>query len=393
MKPSAVSDTYDSLHSRMYVYLVIGYFPLAFLDIRMPLAGVIVRLSDIYLIALAGILVLSGREAQRWIAHCMWPFVPFILYSALRSVITNNTPGLLESVQWVLTLLWIPVCSFMFRQADTGHIKILWMCIFCVAAYTALSHIHQGYFYGFKQMAGAKYSFGLAVLVGFLLFGRIYFLLWLPLVLVCILLLFLSDERKGLLLNVVTLIGFIPLLFLIRSRAALSSIYALLLVLLFCSGPILFYGFIRGDLSATHFIDEETAAWNSDLHRKSLIANGVDIFLKDPIAGVGPKNLIITMQDYYIDSRLALSTHNFYLDLLIEYGLIGAFLILAPILMIAMNARREHRLSFILLPLSFYCLCVPMFMEAGTFTTITFFTGLACILASGWKREEAVPHL
>lgn len=377
----------SSLYIRILTYMVISYFPLALLDIRLPLPGLVVRLSDIYLIFLAGLFFLSGVEAQRWMVRCIVPFIPVVLYIALHALVTGNMRGLFEPIQWLLTLCWIPLCSFVFRQSEVSHIKILWAFILGVALYTAVTHLMQGYTYGFKHMAGAKYSFGFSVLLGCLLIGRVHFILWTPLMIVCVVFLILSDERKDMLFNALTLVGFLPLLSLIRLRAVLTSVYALVLLLLFSSGPILYYGFIRGDVAVTHFVDEEMASWNSDLHRGSLITNGVDLFLQRPIFGQGPKQLVELMDDYYIDPNLGLSTHNFYLDFLVEYGLVGVLLLLLPALILIAQVRRDHPHSLILLPLGFYGLCVPMFMETGTTTMITFFTGLACIFSSGWRTS------
>jgi hypothetical protein len=65
----------SSLYIRILTYMVISYFPLALLDIRLPLPGLVVRLSDIYLIFLAGLFFLSGVEEQRWM----------VMYSAFYS--------------------------------------------------------------------------------------------------------------------------------------------------------------------------------------------------------------------------------------------------------------------------------------------------------------------
>lgn len=369
---------------RQYAYFVVFFLPLALLDVRLPLPGVNARISDLYLISLVGTLALSSWEAQRWMVRCVWLFLPFIGYVIVSALVARNISGLLGAFQWVLTLLWIPVCAYIFRQADINLIKLLWACIFIVAVYVAVQHLAQGITYGFKHMAGAKYSFGFAVLLGCLLCRNVSPLIWLPCMVLCIVMLIFSDERKGMLLNVVTICGFVPMLLLIRGRSAAAGIFSVTLLLLFFSGPILYYGFIRGDLAVTSFIDEEMAAWSSDLHRQSLIANGIDIFLKNPFFGIGAKKLMSSMGGYYLDPRLGLSTHNFYLDFLIEYGMIGIGLFLVPIILIFMNLRRDHPLSFIFLPLGFYCLCVPMFMETGTTTIITFFTGIACLIACGW---------
>ena len=56
----SVSQDYSDAYWRRYAYLVIFYFPLALLDIRIPLGGIIIRLSDIYLIALVTMLLLGG---------------------------------------------------------------------------------------------------------------------------------------------------------------------------------------------------------------------------------------------------------------------------------------------------------------------------------------------
>ncbi|MEF1303467.1 O-antigen ligase family protein, partial [Vibrio owensii] len=64
-----------------------------------------------------------------------------------------------------------------------------------------------------------------------------------------------------------------------------------------------------------------------NLHRKLLLANGLDILLQHPILGVGAKMLPNYMINYFNYDELAIYTHNFILDTSIEYGLLGIALL------------------------------------------------------------------
>ncbi|MCV5920100.1 O-antigen ligase family protein, partial [Escherichia coli] len=69
--------------------------------------------------------------------------------------------------------------------------------------------------------------------------------------------------------------------------------------------------------------NQSEARWVSNLHRKLLLANGLDILFQHPVLGVGAKMLPNFMISYFNYDELAIYTHNFVLDTAIEYGLLG----------------------------------------------------------------------
>ncbi len=375
-----------------FPYMVTSLFPLALLDMRLPGLPVVVRVSDFYLLILFPIFLLFIKGSMNWTLKTIGPFVPFLAYLCAYTVFTGDTNSVVEAIQWMMVLLWVPLFSFALNSGDKNLIKFILYCLFLVTTYVAIWHYANGLTYSFKHMGDAKYAFGLFALLSCLSLFRFNFIIGVIFVVSAIVMLILSNERTGTLASVVALVLFRPLIGLIRGYQVNLILMFVQLVFL-CSGFIAFYLGISGDFIVTHYVDEELARWESDLHRSNLIANGVDIFLNHPIFGVGARNLEFAMEDYYVNSILALYTHNFYLDFFIEYGIVGVLLFFLPVFYKIVSMTTFHPLSWAVLPLAFYCMTVPVFMANGTTTMLIYFSAVACLAATNYRVPVARPDV
>lgn len=368
-----------------FSYLAIAFMPLALLDIRLPLPGMEVRLSDFYLLTMFAVFLLRFSDALTWTIRTTYLFVPFLLYILIYSLVMGNTGGVVEFIQWSYVLLWVPVLSYVLRDADEAMIRLLMFSLMAVAVYVALSHIANGDLVRYKSMGDAKYTFGLFGLLSTLCLLRYKRLRYWPPFLLSLVLMGLSLERNGMVIYLATMLFIVPLMALRAQSFYTATAIMIAKVVVFTSGFIAYFLLFGESMSVTHFLDEEQALWESNLHRANLIANGVEIYFDHPWFGVGGKMLRQYMDQFYINSELALYTHNWYLDFFVEYGLIGVVLFLLAVVPAIFNLSVKHKLAWAILPLTFYCFMVPVFMANGTTTMLIYLTGVACCRASSWR--------
>lgn len=91
----------------------------------------------------------------------------------------------------------------------------------------------------------------------------------------------------------------------------------------------------------------------SNVERLGLIKLSFNLFLNSPIVGIGPNNYykyIIQNKELFpyttISSAMTLSPHNFYLEILSSYGLIGFILMFTPIFYIIFNSMKNNLNKF-----------------------------------------------
>lgn len=114
------------------------------------------------------------------------------------------------------------------------------------------------------------------------------------------------------------------------------------------------------------FANQSEARWVSNLHRKLLLANGLDILLQHPVLGVGAKMLPNFMISYFNYDELAIYTHNFVLDTAIEYGLLGIGLLFGGYFLFirfCFRSLNENRKSLLL---AIYALIMVFFVAVNT---------------------------
>jgi hypothetical protein len=240
-----------------------------------------------------------------------------------------------------------------------------WLLFFlCISMiYTVLFHVLNGQLFRYKLAGDGKYAFGLFTVLAFLnwrLDGvekyKLYFIF-------SLLPLMLSLERKGIFGVLLVIVSYAGVVFLERLRIKSKHFLILLggvFVLLF----FMFLGsindFLDNKLYMENFLDESVAIYTSNVHRESLLINGWNIFSENIVFGVGADNIKHVMGQFYLNSSLANGTHNFYLDSLIKYGVLGVvFLISLQLLLFKYEINKTAGLF------SLYCLFVVAFMSDG----------------------------
>ncbi|HIF6196201.1 TPA: O-antigen ligase family protein [Vibrio parahaemolyticus] len=313
---------------------------LFFVPVKFAVGGVALAPSDIaslLSVGLIALIILEGR-AKQLLHPCIGFLVLFTGYVFINGLLNRVplAPLLIETVQW-LAILCLLSLLYAYGAFDDERVMVYFTyLLFIICGLVAAWHFAQGYQSGFKLLGVSKYGFG--VLCSLLYLYRDKIRLFPFLMLVAFSLLVLSQERKALL-------GFCLLFFLDQifiknwMRKTISETYtwmlllALAFVVIGTVSTTLYVGFdaLADKLEITQedilFANQSEARWVSNLHRKLLLANGMDILTQHPILGVGAKMLPNFMIDYFNYDELAIYTHNFVLDTAIEYGLLGiAFL-------------------------------------------------------------------
>ncbi|WP_104038311.1 O-antigen ligase family protein [Vibrio jasicida] len=352
---------------------------LFFVPIKVGLGGVTLAPSDIaslLSLGFAALVVLEGK------AHKLFhPGIGFLLlftsYVFVNGML-NRVPIfslITETVQWVAILSLLGVLYAYGVFSDERVMVYFTYCLLIICALVAAWHFAQGYHSGFKLLGVSKYAFG--VLCSLLYLYRARIKAFPVLMLLAFALLLMSQERKALL--GFCLLVFIDQLFIKRLiRQTLNETYAwtvLLvstLIILATISAALYFGFeqLADKLEITQedilFANQSEARWVSNLHRKLLLANGLDILLEHPILGVGAKMLPHYMIHYFNYDELAIYTHNFILDTSIEYGLLGIVLLFGGYFHFMKQCFKTLKVNRKSLLLSIYALVMVFFVAVNT---------------------------
>ncbi|EDP60481.1 hypothetical protein AND4_06174 [Vibrio sp. AND4] len=352
---------------------------LFFAPIKIEVGGLELALSDIAsLLSLVFVaLVILERKAQK----LLHPYIGFLLlfttYIFINGLINRVSlmPLVIETVQWV-AILGLLGLLYAYGTFDDERVMVyLTYCLLVVCSLVATWHFAQGYHSGFKLLGVSKYAFG--VLCSLLYLYRDRIRAFPLLMLFAFVLLVLSQERKALL--GFCLLVVIDRLFIRRLiQNTLSETYTWtlfftgVLIVLAAVSTTLYVGFdqLADKLEITHedilFANQSEARWVSNLHRKLLLANGLDILLEHPILGVGAKMLPSYMIDYFNYEELAIYTHNFILDTSIEYGLLGITLLFGGYFLFMKACFKKLKKNKKSLLLSIYALSMVFFVAVNT---------------------------
>lgn len=352
---------------------------LFFVPVKIQAGGIALAPSDIVSLLSLGlsVLVVLESKARKLLHPCIGFVLLFTGYVFISGVLNRVPlmPLVTETVQWaaILSLLGI---LYAYGAFDDDRIMVyLSYALFVICSLVAAWHFSHGYQNGFKLLGVSKYAFG--VLCSILYLYRDKIRAYPVLMLIALVLLVLSQERKALL-------GFC-LLFLLDQlyvkhliKQTLNETYTWVIVLVFslvilaAVSTTLYVGFdtLADQLEITQadilFANQSEARWVSNLHRKLLLANGIDILLQHPILGVGAKMLPHFMLSYFNYDELAIYTHNFVLDTAIEYGLLGITILFGGYFLFMRDCFRslnENRKSLLL---AVYALIMVFFVAVNT---------------------------
>ncbi len=352
---------------------------LFFVPMKMESAGIALAPSDIASLLSLGLsaLIVLENNARKLFHPCMGFVLLFIAYVFVNGII-NNVPFLplmIETMQWaaIVSLLGL---LYAYGAFDDDRIMVYFSYVlFVICALVAAWHFAQGYQNGFKLLGVSKYAFG--VLCSLLYLYRNKIRAFPVLMILAFVLLVLSQERKALL-------GFCLLLLIdqlyIKHQIskALNETYTWTLLIIFsmvilvAASVTFYFGFeeLADQLEITKedilFANQDEARWVSNLHRKLLLANGLDILQQHLLFGVGAKMLPSFMVDYFNYQELAIYTHNFVLDTAVEYGLLGITLLFGGYFLFikfCLLSLEENRNSLLL---AFYALIMLFFVAVNT---------------------------
>ncbi|ABU73107.1 O-antigen ligase family protein [Vibrio campbellii] len=352
---------------------------LFFVPIKIGLGGIALAPSDITSLLSLGfvaLIILEGKT-HKLFHPCIGFLLLFTSYVFINGMLNRVplVPLVTETVQWV-AILGLLGLLYAYGAFDDERVMVyLTYCLLVICGLVAVWHFAQGYQSGFKLLGVSKYAFG--VLCSLLYLYRDRIRAFPVLMLFAFVLLLLSQERKALL--GFCLLVFIDTLFLRRLiQQTLSETYTwtvLLvggLIVLATVSATLYFGFdqFADKLEITQedilFANQSEARWVSNLHRKLLLANGLDILLEHPVWGVGAKMLPNYMINYFNYDELAIYTHNFILDTSIEYGLLGIALLFGGYFLFinfCFNTLIDNKKSLLL---SIYALIMVFFVAVNT---------------------------
>lgn len=376
---------------------------LFFAPVKIQAGGIALAPSDIASLLSLGLsaLVVMESKARKLFHPCIGFVLLFTGYVFINGLLNRVPlmPLITETVQWVAILSLLGL-MFAYGAFDDDRVMV-YFCylLFAICCLVAAWHFAQGYQSGFKLLGVSKYAFGLLCSLLYLYRDKIR--AFHILMLIALVLLVLSQERKALL-------GFC-LLFILDQlfikglmKKAVSETYTwtilltLSFVVLAAVSITLYVGFdaLADQLEFTQkdilFANQSEARWVSNLHRKLLLANGFDILQQHPILGVGAKMLPNFMANYFNYPELAIYTHNFVLDTAIEYGLLGIALLFGGyflFIQFCFHSLNENRKSLLL---AAYALVMVCFVAVNT-TIILILLLPVMISVRHTEESESIP--
>lgn len=353
---------------------------LFFIPFRISIAGSHLYLADIIgliAIGLLGIIALRGQLYQSTLFASGFIFL-FIFYIFLSGLI-NQAPFPLITTE---VLQWLSVISFVGLLHQIGYLsRIHFLCLislyaFCAALYTAIWHLLYSEYPDFKQLENTKYLFGFSCAFLYLMRKHIRFS-WFFLT-IAIVMLILSQERKALLSFIIMII--VDKVFCHHSSNKINLPAFTFLGFGFFSLIIFLYwidfSYLLDSLQMSSFdlffADQFQTQWDSNLWRKLLIANGFSLFLEHPIFGVGAKMLPEFIAPYFHHQELVNYTHNFMLDVAIEYGLVGVSILLGGALLATKARFKQRKQNPIAFLFAVYILTMVFFVAVNSTVMLMF---------------------
>jgi len=332
----------------LLVMMAAAVMPLYLSMFRFGGGGVLVRLADLLALALIVGTIWTqpaiGRAFQR--PHCLM-LMALVLGVLIQGMLMNRVKvSLKEAVQLAFVVVVITTVGWQAERDPARFLKWFLGVSMVAMLHTVAVHIAGGNYVRYKFAGDARYIFGV-VSAGLLLawrqagwrglYGWLFLVSLPPLVA--------SLERKGL-LGVVLIAFGLGLAGLLRALRVSAWVVMLLAVLLGLAVFTFEHEALVDALALAernnYFVDQSEALWDSNTHRTALLLNGWDIVGHHPWFGSGADSLREQMANYFSDPRLANGTHNFFLDNLIKYGVLGGGLFFAAIFV---GLRRVMRLS------------------------------------------------
>ncbi|AZN32441.1 O-antigen ligase family protein [Pseudoalteromonas sp. Xi13] len=372
-------SSYNYSKKEMLGFLVVcAILPLYFSMFRYGVAGALIRLSDLLLLSLVSFKLITTPKVFYNFAQIrilpLWFYISYILFNGLYN--DNIAASIKECIQLVWVVTYFVIASEYAKKNSKLFLDLTIAFLILSALYTVLYHFSLGHLTRYKSANDGKYAFGLLSLLLLLKSSMFNDKRTFKVFLLSLIPLFMSMERKGIF---GVLLIFLLLLFIrpIRAKASAGEVK-----LIFVSSLTLllsaFYffdiqGFIDEKIYQSNFLDESIALYTSNVHRENLLINAIQIIKSNPLLGVGSDQIVYYMFDYYWDERLINGAHNFYLDMLVQYGGVGLTLLISWSLYCIYSCYASNRYHKELFLFYIYCMFVVTFMAVGQAVMLVFF--------------------
>ncbi len=353
--------------------------PLYLSMFRYRVGGVLVRFADLFSIITIVLGLLCVPKLRRSLLDKrllpVYLFAGYILFQG--TYLGVGTTAAKESIQLLYVVMFLAITFQIARHypVQFGHWFLVFL--FMSALYTVLYHFLIGHFTRFKLAGDAKYAFGLLSLVSFFMLMSAPCRIYKWIFAFALVAMVLSLERKGLLGFLLSVTVFYTVRYTHLLKLKFHYVVPVL-TLVICVFAVFVFNLLSQNMESwvyeQSFLNEKLALYTSNLHRESLLVNGMSAVMENPVWGHGASDIRPVMYQFYSDPRLANSTHNFYLDNLIMYGVAGCALIwLRAIqeLLAVIKARDPVALALLL-----YFVFVVFFMAGGQIVLLFYFTGV-----------------
>ena len=365
--------------AEMFGFIVIcSILPLYLSMFRYNTFGAIIRLSDLLLLGLVGIKFLTRPRLFYNFAQIriipLWFYIGYIIFNGIYN--DNLSSSIKECVQLLWVVTYFIIASFYAKKNSRLFLELTIVFLIISATYTVLYHFSLGHLTRFKLANDGKYAFGLLSLLLLLKSSMFSDKTTFKLFLISLIPLFMSMERKGI-FGVVLIFMLLLLIKLIKIKLSLGQVKAFFLSSLVLAVFTLYIfdisSYIDYQIYQSNFLDEKVALYTSNVHRENLLVNAYQIISEHPIFGVGSDQIVYYMYDFYWDKRLINGAHNFYVDMLVQYGVVGLFFLIGWSFYTIYSCYKSGKYYKELFLFYAYCIFVVTFMAVGQAVMLVFF--------------------
>ncbi|MBG9991702.1 O-antigen ligase family protein [Pseudoalteromonas distincta] len=358
--------------------IVCSIFPLYLSMFRYGVFGALVRLSDLLLLTLVAIKLLTTPKVFYNFAQVkiipVWLYIGYILTNGVYN--DNLSSSIKECIQLLWIMTYFIIASSYAKKNSRLFLELTIVFLIISATYTMLYHFSEGHLTRYKSANDGKYAFGLLSLLLLLKSSMFSDRQAFKVFLISLIPLFMSMERKGI-FGVILIFILLGVIKLIKVKPSLGEMKLLLLSGFLIAGSMLYLfdisAYIDYKIYQSNFLDEGIALYTSNVHRENLLVNAYQIISEHPLLGVGSDQITYYMFDYYWDERLINGAHNFYLDMLVQYGTIGLLFLLTWSFYNMYSCYKSglyHKELFLFYA---YCIFVVTFMAVGQAVMLVFF--------------------
>lgn len=319
----------------------------------------------------------------------------FILYSFLMSIIFNNTYGILATVGILVLFVFV---LFIRKNITEQFMEDIMMIIMVFATFCFLITLTQYSIIlkdnSFNYQEFMKYISLHRTTVGMFFFNANYYAMVCSLVgIICAYKYFTTESFERGFSFVVGVLSVLTLLITDSRGAMLScsvSVFALTIMLkkrkytfLILAFAIAFLAYVVafGKMDLIPRVDK--LGFDMGL-RKSIWISSIEAFKKNLIIGVGPlgiHNIYTTIRD-----RVIIHSHNLYLDILVNYGLIGLAMLIPIVYQLfceikALYSRKYTKMivAMVIMVLIHSMVDVTIFWTQTSFIFMTFVVGAGAL--------------